>query len=245
VLALVLDPDETHGSNKSREMKFGKQLVLKQSEGWRESYIHYKQLVHLLKDLARLVTPEGKAPEYAEAEKQFIAAIEAEVVRVNAAYLVHEEQVNQELKTLREKYREKKSALTPDSLSVLRNDVLVCSQSIFYLQEFGGLNATGFQKLIKKTEKLLGKANVPWAKGLKAVYSTKDFYLSKKPAKFNQIATVRSLPPSSRSSFLGGVEFFPIFLTLSGVRCGPCGCARVWGRCWHITTENPAGQRAG
>lgn len=170
-------------------MKFGKQLVLKQSEEWRESYIHYKQLVHLLKDLARLVTPEGKAPEYAEAEKQFIAAIEAEVVRVNAAYLVHEEQVNQELKTLREKYREKKSALTPDSLSVLRNDVLVCSQSIFYLQEFGGLNATGFQKLIKKTEKLLGKANVPWAKGLKAVYSTKDFYLSKKPAKFNQIAT--------------------------------------------------------
>jgi hypothetical protein len=201
-------------------MKFGKQLLLKQSEEWRESYIHYKQLVHLLKDLARLVSPEGKAPEYAETEKQFIAAIEAEVIRVNAAYLVLEEQVNQELKKLREKYREKKSALTPDSLSVLRNDVLVCSQSIFYLQEFGGLNATGFQKLIKKTEKLLGKGNVPWAKGLKAVYSTKDFYLSKKPAKFNQIATVRSLP----HSFLSGLDLFLFifFLTLS--RCGPCGC---------------------
>jgi len=172
-------------------MKFGKQLFLKQYEEWRGSYINYKDLVHKLKELAQLSTAQPE--QYAEAEKKFIDLVKAEAERVDAAYLQLECQVNQEVKKLMNKYRETKITHSPESLAILRNDVLTCSQSIFYLQEFGGLNGIGFQKLLKKTEKLLGKANVPWVKGFKTVYTNKHFYTSKKPTKFHHIAAVSQI----------------------------------------------------
>ncbi|KAF8696592.1 hypothetical protein HU200_036203 [Digitaria exilis] len=143
-------------------MKFGKWLKkqIEQSlREWREQFLRYKELKRCVK-----AVPCGCPPSPA-AEAEFVAALDAEMERINSFFLEQEEEFIIHHRELQEDiaralHRKAAGLVTPEqheaAVAAIRREIVDFHGVMVLLLNYSSINYIGLAKILKKYDKRTG-----------------------------------------------------------------------------------------